>query len=287
LQIHDLATGKFIEKIPIKIGSVSSIFARLSRSEVFFAFESILEPPTTYRFDYADKHEQNQIKLELVYQPKIHGYNPDDYRTEQVFYTSKDGTKVPMFITAKKDIKLDNQNPTLLYGYGGFDVSLEPYFSNSRIYWMKSGGVHAVANIRGGGEYGEKWHKAGIREKKQNVFDDFHAAAEFLSKPNGYTKKEKLYIQGGSNGGLLVTACACQRPDLYGAVIGEVGVLDMLRFHKFTIGHAWMGDYGNPDEAEDFEFLRKYSPLHNIHVNPEHQWPAMLLLTVRILCFIT
>jgi prolyl oligopeptidase len=259
----------------------------LNRSEVFFAFESILEPPTTYRFDYADKHEPNQIKFELIHQSKIHGYNPEDYRTEQVFYTSKDGTKVPMFITAKKDIKLNNQNPTLLYGYGGFNNSLRPYFSNSRLYWMEGGGVYALTNLRGGGEYGEKWHKAGIREKKQNVFDDFHAAAEFLSQPNGYTKKDKLYIEGGSNGGLLVAACAEQRPDLYGAVISRVPVLDMLRFHKFTIGHAWTGDYGNPEEAEDFQFLYKYSPLHNIRVNPEHQLPAMLLLTVRILYFIT
>jgi len=278
LQIHDLETGKFIEKVPIQIGTISSVNARLKRSEVLFTFESFLEPPSNYRFDYSEKHDLNHLKIELVHQPKIPGYDPSEFRTEQVFYSSKDGTEVPMFITASKKVEMNYSNPTLLYGYGGFDVTLLPYFSTSRIYWMKAGGVYALANLRGGGEYGEKWHKFGTLDKKQNVFDDFAAAAEYLSK-KGYSCREKLAIEGGSNGGLLVAACAQQRPDLFGAVIGHVGVLDMLRYHKFTIGHAWMADYGDPEKAEDFKFLYKYSPLHNIHVNQNHQWPATLMLT--------
>jgi len=279
LQIHDLTTGKFIEKVPLEIGTISSIHARLNRTEVFFSFESFLDPPSNYRFDYSEKHELNHLKPELVNQSKIQEYDPAEFKTEQVFYPSKDGTKIPMFIMAKKNIELNNHNPTLLYGYGGFDVILSPYFRLPRTYWLQAGGVYAVANLRGGGEYGEKWHSAGKLDKKQNVFDDFAAAAEYLSKENGYSCREKLVIEGGSNGGLLVAATSQQRPDLFGAVVGHVGVLDMLRFHKFTIGHAWTGDFGDPDKPEDFKFLYEYSPLHNIRINPDHQWPASLILT--------
>ncbi len=190
-------------------------------------------------------------------------FNPDDYEVKQVFYKSKDGTKVPMFVTAKKGIKLDGSNPTLLYGYGGFNISLTPQFSISRLMWLEMGGVYAQANLRGGGEYGEDWHKAGTKLHKQNVFDDFIAAAEWLIA-NKYTQPSKLAIQGGSNGGLLVGACMTQRPDLFGACLPAVGVMDMLRFQKFTAGRFWVDDYGSSDNAEEFKALLAYSPYHNL-----------------------
>jgi prolyl oligopeptidase len=190
-------------------------------------------------------------------------FNPDAYETTQVFYTSKDGTRVPMFIASKKGLKRDGSSPTLLYGYGGFNIPLTPAFSVSNLVWMEMGGVYAVANIRGGGEYGEAWHQAGTKLRKQNVFDDFIAAGEYLVKEK-YTSPEKLAIRGGSNGGLLVGACIAQRPDLFGAALPEVGVLDMLRFHKFTIGHAWTSDYGSAENADEFKALFAYSPLHNL-----------------------
>ena len=202
-------------------------------------------------------------------------FNPDLYVTEQKWYESKDGTKVPMFITHKKDIKFDGNNPTLLYGYGGFNISLEPSFSATRLMLLEKGGVYVVANIRGGGEFGEEWHKAGTLERKQNVFDDFIAAAEYLVE-NKYTKPEKLAIEGGSNGGLLIGACMLQRPDLFGVAFPRVGVLDMLRYHKFTIGWAWATDYGKSDDEEEFNYLIKYSPVHN--VKPA-KYPATMIMT--------
>ena len=190
-------------------------------------------------------------------------FDPSGYETKQVFYNSKDGTRVPMFIVHRKGMKLDGANPALLYGYGGFNASMTPYFSTSRLIWLENGGVYAVANIRGGEEYGEQWHQAGMLDRKQNVFDDFIAAAQFLID-NGYTSSKKLAINGGSNGGLLVCACLVQRPDLFGAVVANVPVTDMLRYHKFTVGSFWVPEYGSADKPDQFKFLYAYSPLHNI-----------------------
>jgi prolyl oligopeptidase len=203
-------------------------------------------------------------------------FDPDEYTVKQVFYSSKDGTKVPLFLAHRKDLKLDGNRPTLLYGYGGFGISLKPRYSVTRLAWMEMGGVYAQANLRGGGEYGEAWHDAGKLHKKQNVFDDFIAAAEWLIK-NGYTQPKKLAIQGGSNGGLLVGACMTQRPDLFGACLPAVGVMDMLRFHKFTIGWAWTSDYGSPDVIDDFKALRAYSPYHNLKAGTAY--PPTLVTT--------
>ena len=203
-------------------------------------------------------------------------FNLDDYETRQVFFRSKDGTRVPMFITAKKGVKLDGNNPVYLYGYGGFDISLTPSFSPAIANWLEMGGVYAVATLRGGGEYGEEWHHAGMKLKKQNVFDDFIGAAEWLIA-NHYTRREKLAIGGGSNGGLLVGACLTQRPDLYGAALPAVGVMDMLRFHVFTIGWGWKSDYGSSENSEEFKAIYAYSPLHNI--KPGTKYPATLITT--------
>jgi prolyl oligopeptidase len=208
-------------------------------------------------------------------QPQV-AFDPANYETRQVFYRSRDGTKVPMFISFKKGLELNGRNPTLLYGYGGFNISLTPAFSVANLVWMEMGGIHAVPNLRGGGEYGEDWHQAGTKQRKQNVFDDFIAAAEWLIA-NKYTSRKQLAISGGSNGGLLVGACMTQRPDLFAAALPAVGVMDMLRFHKFTIGWAWTSDYGSPDKAEDFAALHAYSPLHNL--KPGVKYPATLVTT--------
>ena len=207
--------------------------------------------------------------------PKL-AFNPADYVTEQVFFSSKDGTKIPMYLSYKKGLKKDGTNPTYLYGYGGFNISLSPAFSPANLAWMEAGGLFALANLRGGGEYGEAWHQAGTKLNKQNVFDDFIGAAEWLIK-NDYTKTEKLAIGGGSNGGLLVGACMTQRPELFGAALPAVGVMDMLRFHKFTIGWAWIDDYGSSDNAEQFKALLAFSPLHNM--KPGTKYPATMVTT--------
>jgi len=203
-------------------------------------------------------------------------FDPADYETRQVFYRSKDGTRVPMFITHRKDLKREARTHTLLYGYGGFNISLTPGFSVAVLAWMELGGVYAVPNLRGGGEYGEDWHQAGIKARKQNVFDDFIAAAEWLID-NGYSNPKKLAIAGGSNGGLLVGACMTQRPELFGACLPAVGVMDMLRFHKFTIGWAWTSDFGSADNADEFPALHAYSPLHNLRAGTHY--PATLITT--------
>src|SRR5436190_1384783 len=237
---------------------------------VFYTFNSLNVPPTIYRYDIATK------KSTIFRQPAVPGYKPDAYVTEAVFYTSKDGTKIPMFLVHKKGLKLDGTNPTLLYAYGGFNIVQSPTFSAARLALLEQGFVYANANLRGGGEYGEEWHKQGMKLKKQNVFDDFIAAGEWLIA-NKYTSSERLAIQGGSNGGLLIGAVINQRPDLAKVAIPQVGVMDMLRFHKFTIGFNWIADYGSSDDAEEFKALYAYSPLHNIKAGVKY--PPTLITT--------
>jgi len=249
--------GKLLGEVKLPgLGTATGFSGKKDDTATFYSFASFTTPTTIYRYDISSG------KSEIYKAPKV-DFNPDDYTTEQVFYKSKDGTRVPMFVSYKKGLKKDGTAPTFLYGYGGFNISLTPAFSVSNLVWMEMGGVFAVPNLRGGGEYGEEWHKAGTKAQKQNVFDDFIAAAEWLID-NKYTQSKKLAIGGGSNGGLLVGACLTQRPDLYGAALPAVGVLDMLRFHKFTIGHAWVDDYGSSDNAQEFPALFKYSPLHNV-----------------------
>ncbi len=236
---------------------------------IFYTFTSFTYPPTIYKYDIASGKSD-------IWQKSDVKFNPEEYETKQVFYNSKDGTKVPMFLVYKKGIKLDGNNPTLLYGYGGFNISLTPSFSTSRLILLENGGIFVMANIRGGGEYGEKWHNEGKLLKKQNVFDDFIAAAEYLIKEK-YTSSSKLAIQGGSNGGLLVGACMLQRPDLYRVAFPAVGVMDMLRYHKFTVGWGWAVEYGSSDSLENFKNLYAYSPLHNIKEGVEY--PATMVTT--------
>ncbi len=238
------------------IGTVGEITGKQGDDELFYNFTSFLQPSTIYRYDLKSRRSAT------FRAPKI-AFDNSKYETRQVFYTSKDGTRVPMFITAKKGLQLDGTNPTLLYAYGGFDVSMTPAFSSANAAWLEMGGIYAQPNLRGGGEYGKAWHEGGMLAKKQNVFDDFIAAAEYLIKEK-YTSTPKLAIRGGSNGGLLVGAVMTQRPELFGATLPEVGVMDMLRFQKFTIGWAWTSDYGSSDDPEQFKYLRAYSPLHNI-----------------------
>lgn len=238
--------------------------------ECFFTFTSFTIPGAVYRYDIG------QNTYSLLRAPKV-DFDSDGFITEQVFYPSKDGTRIPMFLTYKKGLKRDGRNPVYLYGYGGFNISLNPGFSSSRIPFLESGGIYAQANLRGGGEYGEEWHQAGTKMRKQNVFDDFIAAAEWLIK-NGYTSKDKLAIVGGSNGGLLVGACMTQRPDLFRVAVPQVGVMDMLRYHKFTIGWNWASDYGTSDDSKKmFEYLKSYSPLHNLKKGT--RYPATLVTT--------
>ncbi|MCU0410976.1 MAG: prolyl oligopeptidase family serine peptidase [Bacteroidetes bacterium] len=257
LRIYAL-NGTFQKEIPLPtLGSISGLSGEREDTEMFFGFTSYLFPTTIYRYDFA------AATLSVLREPGIR-FDASLYETKQVFYPSADGTTIPMFLTYKKGLALDGQNPTLLYGYGGFNVSLTPGFSASRIVWLEMGGIYAVANLRGGNEYGEEWHRAGMLEKKQNVFDDFIAAAEWLIA-NNYTSSPKIAINGGSNGGLLTAACMLQRPNLFGAVVCEVPVIDMLRYHLFTVGRYWIGEYGNAiANADDFKYMMAYSPLHNI-----------------------
>lgn len=240
-----------------------------SDQELFFAFHSFLVPATVYRYDFI--HNQ----LDAIFSPAIN-FDPGPYDTRQIFVTGIDGTKIPLFLIHRRDLQFSGKNPTLLYGYGGFNIALMPTFAISRLAWLELGGVLAVANLRGGGEYGEQWHHAGMFERKQNVFDDFIACAEYLIESK-ITSTPKLAIQGGSNGGLLVGACMTQRPDLFGAALPAVGVMDMLRFHKFTIGWAWTSEYGSADDPDQFNTLIKYSPLHNFRQG--QAYPATLITT--------
>ena len=262
--------GRFLRDIAFPgIGTAMGFAGKQTDTETFYGFSSIATPPSIFQYDIAAGTSRLIRRAEVK-------FDPEEYEVEQVFYRSKDGTRVPMFVAHKKGIKLDGTNPTLLYGYGGFNISLQPMFSISRAIWLEMGGVYAQPNLRGGGEYGEAWHKAGIKLQKQNVFDDFIAAAEWLIEQK-YTRPDKLAIQGGSNGGLLVGAVMTQRPDLFGACLPAVGVMDMLRFHKFTEGRLWVDDYGSADDPEEFKALLAYSPYHNI--KPGTHYPATLVTT--------
>ena len=262
--------GRFLKDVALPtLGAVASISGERKDDAMFYAFTSFLYPTTIFRYDFTEGTSS-------VFKAPAIDFDPSGYETKQVFYTSKDGTRVPMFVTHKKGIKLDGSNPTYLYGYGGFNISLTPSFSVSVLAWLELGGVYAMPNLRGGGEYGEEWHQAGMHEKKQNVFDDFLAAAEYLIA-QGYTTPAKLAVGGGSNGGLLVGAAITQRPELFGAALPAVGVMDMLRFHKFTIGWAWVTEYGSADSAAQFPYLYKYSPLHNLKAGA--RYPATLITT--------
>lgn len=262
--------GKLVREVEFPgIGSGGGFAGRQEDTETFYSFSSFATPPSIYRYDVTTGESKLLRRADV-------DFDPEAYEVEQVFYTSKDGTKVPMFLAYRKGLQRDGTNPTLLYGYGGFNIPLSPSFSISRLAWMEMGGVFAMANLRGGGEYGEDWHKAGTKLQKQNVFDDFIGAAEWLIE-NKYTSPMHLGIQGGSNGGLLVGACLTQRPDLYGACLPAVGVMDMLRFHKFTAGRYWVDDYGSADDPNEFKVLYAYSPYHNLRNGTEY--PPTLVTT--------
>ncbi|HKX29038.1 MAG TPA: prolyl oligopeptidase family serine peptidase [Blastocatellia bacterium] len=269
IKLFDLQ-GEFVRELELPgLGTVTGLEGKREDAETFYAFTSFNTPATIYRYEL-------ETGVSTLYRRPQIDLDPNDYETRQVFYTSRDGTRVPMFITHKKGLELDGRHPTYLYGYGGFNISLTPAFSIANLIWMEMGGVYAQPNLRGGGEYGESWHLAGTKLRKQNVFDDFIAAAEWLID-NRYTSPSKLAIGGGSNGGLLVGAAITQRPELFGAAIPAVGVMDMLRFQKFTIGWAWVPDYGSSDDPEEFKALYAYSPLHNLR--PGTKYPATLVIT--------
>ncbi|HZW78194.1 MAG TPA: prolyl oligopeptidase family serine peptidase [Flavobacteriaceae bacterium] len=267
---YDL-TGKKVRSVELPgVGSVGGFGAKNEEKQLFYSFTNYVTPATVYRYDIENGTS------ELFIKPQIN-FNPEDYESKQVFYESKDGTKIPMIITYKKGIALNGENPTILYGYGGFNISLTPGFSIANAVWLNEGGIYAVANLRGGGEYGKKWHNAGTQMKKQNVFDDFIAAAEYLID-NKYTSSDYLAIRGGSNGGLLVGATMTQRPDLVKVAIPAVGVLDMLRYHTFTAGAGWAYDYGTAEDSKEmFEYLKGYSPLHNVKEGTAY--PATMITT--------
>lgn len=253
-------------------GTARGFSGAMDDSELFYTFESFTQPTSVYRYDLDtdSSHRFHQPEIEL---------DPSEFTTKQVRYRSKDGTKIPMFITHRKGMSLDGNRPTLLYGYGGFDISLSPTFNILQYLWLKRGGVYAQPSLRGGGEYGEEWHEAGMLENKQNVFDDFIAAAEYLTEQH-YTRPERLTIAGSSNGGLLVGAVLTQRPDLFGAALPSRGVLDMLRYQNFSIGHAWVSEYGSSENPKQFEYLYEYSPYHN--VEPDTDYPATLVTTAKM-----
>ena len=262
--------GKELREVKLPSVGSAGFSGKKNRKECFYSFSSFTVPGSIYRYDL-DTGESTLYKA-----PQL-SFRTSDFVSEQVFFTSKDGTRVPMFITYKKGMKRNGKNPTLVYGYGGFNIGLTPSFSAMRIPFLEKGGIYVMVNLRGGNEYGEEWHQAGTKMRKQNVFDDFIAATEWLID-NGYTNPGKVAIQGGSNGGLLVGACMTQRPDLFAVAIPQVGVMDMLRYHKFTIGWNWAPDYGTSDDSREmFEYLLGYSPLHNLR--PGTAYPATLVTT--------
>ncbi|KAM3341576.1 prolyl endopeptidase [Capsicum galapagoense] len=282
LQLRDLESGALLHHLPIDIGSVTGISARRKDDSVFIGFMNFLIPGLIYECNLKGEIPELKVFREII----VPGFDRTEFQVNQAFGPSKDGVKIPMFIVARKGMSLDGCNHCLLFGYGGFNVSMTPYFSAARVVLAKHlGVVFCLANIRGGGEYGEEWYKAGALSKKQNCFDDFISAAEYLVSA-GYTQPHKLCIEGESNGGLLVAACINQRPDLFGCALAHVGVMDMLRFHKFTIGHAWTSDFGCSDKEEEFHWLIRYSPLHNVRRPWEQfanigfvQYPSIMLLT--------
>jgi prolyl oligopeptidase len=263
--------GKLEREVELPgIGTAGGFGGKVADKQIYYTFTSFTYPSSIFKYDITSG------KSTLYEKPKV-DFNPEDYETKQVFYTSKDGTKVPMFIVHKKGLELNGKNPTMLYAYGGFSISLTPSFNTSRIVWLENGGVYAQPNLRGGGEYGEKWHLAGTKMSKQNVFDDFIAAGEYLIAEK-YTSNQYLAISGGSNGGLLVGATMAQRPDLMKVALPAVGVMDMLRYHKFTAGAGWAYDYGTADDSKEmFEYLQKYSPVHAL--KPNTSYPATMVTT--------
>ena len=269
VEIYSL-NGRHVDVLQLPgIGTVAGLSGRFDAPDLFFAFTSFLYPTTVFHYDFDSKKQ-------TAFQPPHVDFKADDFETRQVFYNSKDGTRIPMFITLKKGTKLDSNNPTILYAYGGFNISMLPFFSTATAIWLEMGGIYAVPNLRGGGEYGEAWHEAGMKGKKQNVFDDFIAAAEYLIKEK-YASASKIGIEGASNGGLLIGAVETQRPDLFGAAHAAVGVMDMLRYQKFSAGVGWVPEYGSSDDSTEFQYLIKYSPLHNIKSAVEY--PPTLVTT--------
>uniref|UniRef100_A0A9J8ASE9 Prolyl endopeptidase n=1 Tax=Cyprinus carpio carpio TaxID=630221 RepID=A0A9J8ASE9_CYPCA len=277
LQLYELQSGKLIRDLPLDVGTVVGLSCKKKHPDFFYKFTSFTTPGIIYHCNLSQPNPEPTIFRQV----EVKGINPSDYQTTQVFYPSKDGTKIPMFLVHARGIERDRSHPVFLYGYGGFENSIQPYYNTAYLLFIRHlGGILAVANIRGGGEYGQTWHKAGTLGSKQNCFDDFQCAAEYLIQ-EGYTTASRIAINGASNGGLLVAACVNQQPELFGCAVAKVGVMDMLKFHKFTIGHAWTTDYGCADDPEQFKWLIKYSPLHNLPQTPQDgtPYPAMLLLT--------
>ncbi|XP_041096417.1 prolyl endopeptidase, partial [Polyodon spathula] len=277
LQLHQLRTGEFLRSLPLAVGTVVGVSSRKKHADFFYQFTSFTTPGIIYHCDLTSETPEPRVFRQV----EVKGFDPSDYQTVQVFYPSRDGTKIPMFLVHATGITLDSSHPVFLYGYGGFEASIQPYYNVAYLLFVRHlGGILAVANIRGGGEYGQTWHKGGCLGNKQNCFDDFQCAAEYLIHEK-YTTASKLAINGASNGGLLVASCVNQHPELFGCAVAEVGVMDMLKFHKFTIGHAWTTDYGCSNNKEEFQWLIKYSPLHNLPLptDPAPPYPAMLLLT--------
>jgi len=269
LTVYGLDSERLFEVSLPGVGTASGFGGEPGDKETFYSFVDYVTPPTIYRLNL-------KTGASKLYRAPKPAFDSAQFETRQVFYPSKDGTKIPMYLVYKRGIQLDGSNPTLLYGYGGFGISVVPRFDSTRIAWLERGGIFAVANLHGGGEYGEEWHRQAIRANKQKVFDDFVAAAEWLIAQK-YTSTPKLASEGGSNGGLLIGACVTQRPDLFGAALAYVGVMDMLRFDQFGQGAGWVGDYGSPQNPEDYKALRAYSPYHN--VKPGTRYPPIMVIT--------